>query len=132
MGKKKIKNHKEKSLIILGVPNIDTKLSVEDLPDGSFYKIDVVWTSSRDVSHTRIFMHECYKPHYLINQLIHVWNKIKDRRGSSTINIFRNKIKMWDESPDSMMGAVHVYNGPFTQEVFDTICQAWKEYIKEE
>ena len=132
MSKKKIKNHKEKNQIQLGVPNIDTTLSVEDLTDGYFYKIDVVWTSSRDVSHTRIFMHECYKPKYLVNQLIYIWNKVKDRHGSTRINIYRNKIKMWDDSPNSMMGAVHVYNGPFTQEVFETICEAWKEYIEEE
>lgn len=132
MSKKKVKSHKEKNLIRLGVPNIDTNLSVDDLPDGYFYKIDVVWTSSRDTSYTRKFMHECYKPKYLVNQLIRVWNKVKDRRGISTIHVYRNNIKMWDDSPNSMLSAVNVYNGPFTQEVFDTICEAWKEYIKGE
>ena len=129
---KKIKNHKEKNIIRLGVPNTDTKLSVDDLLDGYFYKIDVVWTSTRDTSYTRRFMHKCDVPKYLVNQLIHMWNKEKDRRGKLTINIYRNDKRMWDDHPHTMIGSDHVYDGPFTQEVFDTICEAWKEYIKGE
>ena len=129
MSKTKIKNHKEKTVIRLGVPNSDTKLSVEDLPDGSFYKIDVVWTSSRDTSYSRKFMQACDVPEYLINSLINVWNRRKDRRGTLKINIYRNDIKMWDDHPNTMIGSDHVYDGPLTQEVVDIICEAWKEYI---
>lgn len=132
MGKKKIKNRKEKNLIRLGVPSSDTKLSVEDLPDGFFYKIDVVWTSSRDTSYSRKLIHICDVPKDLVNLLIHMWNKEKDRRGSLTINIYKHNMKMWDSYPHTMIGSYHVYDGPFTQDVFDTICEAWKEYIDKE
>ena len=132
MGKKKVKNHKEKNLIRLGVPNINTKLSVEDLPDGFFYKIEVVWTSTRDTSISRKFMNDCDIPKNLVNRIINVWNHEKDRHGDLKINLYKNDIKMWDSHPHTMIGSVHVYNGPFTQEVFDTICESWKEYIEEE
>jgi hypothetical protein len=132
MPKKKIKNHKEKNLIRLGVPSSDTKLSVEDLPDGFFYKIDVVWTSSNDTTYSRRFIHACRVPKDMVNLLIHMWNKEKDRKGTLAINIYRNDKYMWDDHPNTMIGSDHVYQGPLTQEVFDTICEAWKEYIKEE
>ena len=132
MAKKKIKNHKEKNLIRLGVPSSDTTLSVEDLPDGFFYKIDVILTSSRDTSITRKFMQACDVPEYLVIRLINVWNRVKDRRGTLTINIYRRDRRMFDGSPESMIGSDHVYQGPLTQEVFDTICEAWKEYIDKE
>ena len=131
MAKKKIKNHKEKNLIRLGVPSL-TKLSVDDFPDGLFYMIDVVWTSTRDASISRKLIHDCDIPKHWVNRLIHMWNKEKDRRGSLKINIERNEIKMWESFPRTMMGSDHVYGGPLTQEVFDTICEAWKEYIEEE
>jgi hypothetical protein len=132
MGKKKVKNRKEKNLIRLGVPSSDTKLSVEDLPDGFFYKIDVVLTSTRDTSISRNLIHNCAVPKYLVNSLINVWNNAKDRPGNLTINMYRHDTKMWDDHPDTMMWSDHVYDGPFTQDVFDTICEAWKEYIEEE
>jgi hypothetical protein len=132
MAKKKIKNHKEKNLIRLGVPSSDTKLSVEDLPDGFFYKIDVVSTSTRDTSISRKMMYTCDVPEYLVNRLINVWNKSKDRHRALTLNMFRKDSMMFDSFPESMMGSVHVYQGPMTQEIVDTICEAWKEYIKEE
>ena len=131
MGKNKIKNHKEKNVIRLGVPHTET-LSGKDLPDGYFYKIDVVLTSTRDTSISRKLSHNCDVPKYLVNSLINVWNRTKDRPGTLTINIYRNDIKMWDDHPHTMIGSVHVYDGPLTQEVFDTICESWKEYIKEE
>ena len=131
MGKNKVKNHKEKNLIRLGVPKIET-LSVDDLPDGFFYKIDVVLTSTRDPSISRKLINDCDIPRRWVNRLIHMWNKEKGRPGKLSINMYRHNIKMWDDHPDTMMWSDHVYDGPFTQEVFDTICEAWKEYIEEE
>ena len=81
MAKKKIKNHKEKNIIRLGVPNLDTKLSVDKLSDGFFYKIDVVSTSTKDTSISRKLIHDCDIPKHWVNRLINVWNKEKDRRG---------------------------------------------------
>ena len=132
MAKKKIKNHKEKNLIRLGTPSLDTKLSVDKLPDGFFYKIDVVLTSTKDTLISRKLIHDCDIPKHWANRLINMWNKEKDRRGNLTINMYRNDAKMWDSYQHTMIGSVHVYDGPFTQEVFDTICEAWKEYIEEE
>lgn len=132
MAKKKIKNHKEKNIIRLGVPNLDTKLSVDKLSDGFFYKIDVVSTSTKDTSISRKLIHDCDIPKHWVNRLINVWNKEKDRRGNLTLNMYRNDTKIWDDHPNTMIGSDHVYQGPLTQEVFDTICEAWKEYIEEE
>ena len=131
MPKKKIKNHKEKNLVRLGVPSL-TKFSVDKVPDGYFYKIDVVWTSSRDTTISRKLIHDCDIPKYWVNRLIHMWNKEKNRHGNITINMYRNNVKMWDSYPHTMIGSDHVYDGPLTQEVFDTICEAWKDYIEEE
>ena len=131
MGKNKVKNHKEKNLIRLGVPKIET-LSVDDLPDGFFYKIDVILTSSRDITISRKLIHDCRVPKDWVKPLIHMWNKEKDRHGNLTINMYRNNVKMWDSYPNTMIGSDHVYDGPLTQEVFDIICEAWKEYIDKE
>lgn len=127
MAKKKIKNHKEKTLIRLGVPSFDTKLSVEDLlTDGYFYKIDVVWTSSSDTYCSRKFLQACDVPEHLVNPLINVWKRCKNRPGTLTINIYRNDKKMLEDHPNTMIGSDHVYNGPLTQEIFEMICEAWK------